>query len=371
MNKSGFYAWTVFLGILILLGASSFYTQSVEGHYVTGISKQVPWGIYVAGFVFLVGISAGSTLIGLLVHAFGRVDYKPLGTRALLVGLFSLLGSMLLIMADVGAPLKMALIPWVLRNPTSIFFYTSLAYDIFGAILLAELYYALKITRGQATDGDKQTAKWLAIIALPFALVALAALDGALFGFVKARELWNNPLLPAHFVVAALVTGTAILILVAVKRKLVGENTLNHMGKLLGVFIAVTIFFDFFDLLILKYSATPEGIEAWGLLTGRHALLLALNVGGLIVALLIVMFKNGRTTVAGLSVASLLALGAIAAYRYNLVIVGQEVPLLPNLPVVHYSATGTEISVLVGVVALVMFCYSVATRILPMEEAES
>lgn len=373
MSRAGFYTWVGILGLLVALGMWAFIRQTIEGHILTGSSDLVPWGIYISGFVFFVGASAGATIVGLMIHAFGRDDYKPMGTRALLVGLFTLMAAVLFILADVGNVLRTALLPWVWRNPTSMFFYTSASYYIFGLILLAELYYMVKIVRGRAADKEKKIAKWLAIIAVPFALWALHGFSGALFSVIKAREYWNSPLVPAHFAIAALVTGTAIIILMAIvtskvtNRELVGPKTLGHMGKLLAFFITVTLFFDFFDILTLNNSATLGGMEAWGLLTGKYAGLFALNLGGLFVALLILLFKGGRTT-KGLFVASSLAIVGIAAYRYIFVQVGQQVPLLPGLPEIQYSPTGIEVAVTVGIVALALLLYTVLTRVLPMEE---
>lgn len=339
-----------------------------------GTTRDVPWGIFMAGFAFFVGASAGATIVGLMIHAFGRHDYIQLGIPALLVGLLSLMAAVLFIMVDIpiiNLPI-MILIPWLLRNLTSMFVYTSTTYYLFGLILLAELYFAVKIKRGSASNMDKKIAKWLAIIAVPFALCVLHAPHGALFAVIKAREYWNTPLLPPHFAIAALSTGTAIMIIIAIatpkisKRGLVEKETLAHLGKLLALFIAVTIFFDFFDILVLTYSETPSRMEAWRLLIGRYAPLFSLNIGGLFVGMLIILFKQGRN-IKGLFVASSLTLAGIAAYRYNLVIVGQLVPLSPGKEI-HYSPTTVEISITVGIVGLIMFLYTVLSRVLSLEE---
>jgi len=369
------YVWMAAVGIGLLIGLWGGAMVLIKGHELTmGTTRDVPWGIFIAGFAFFVGASAGATIIGLMIHVFARQDYRSLGTRALLVGLLSLMAAVLFLIVDIPVvklPI-MLLVPWVLGNPTSMFLYTATTYYLFGLILLAELYCTVKIIRGNASNMVKKMSKWLAIVAVPFALWVLHAPHGALFGVIKAREYWNTPLLPPHFAIAALATGTAIIIVIAIatpkisQRGLVSRETLDHLGKLLAFFITVTIFFDFFDILVSNYSRIPEIMEAWSLLTGRYAPLFVLNIGGLFVALLILLFKQGRS-VKGLFIASLLALAAIAAYRYNIVIVGELVPLRPGHEI-HYSPTGVEISLTVGIVALVMLLYTVLTRVLPLEE---
>lgn len=375
--RLGLLVWMGTLAALVGLGLYGFVVQQVDGHQVTALADTTPWGLYIAGFVFFVGASAGSTVIGLMVHAFGRRDYEPLATRAILVGFLSLAAAVTNIAVDVGRTERMFLLPWYWHNPTSMFFYTSITYYLFALILLGELYYTVKITRGVATARDRVAAKWLAVAAVPFALAVLHAPHGALFAVVKARAFWNNPLLPPHFAVVALVSGTALMLLVAVVtswlkgRPLVGTGTLAHMGGLLAFFIALAGFLDFFDWLVFAYSDKAEGVEAWNILFGSNTVLSVIHVAGYVVAfvaLLYVLSRRPAWLVPALAGASAVTLVAVAAYRYNLVTVGQAVALLPVIPRDHYWPSWYELAIGAGIVALTALSYSVLVRILPMEE---
>jgi molybdopterin-containing oxidoreductase family membrane subunit len=378
-TSKAFYAFLILLLIIAVWGGYNWVLiMFVKGVGITGSSDLVPWGVYIVGFVFFVGASAGASIIGLMIYGFGREDYKPLGTRAILVGFLSLMTAVLFLLSDIGNPFRATLLPAVLRNPTSALVYTSITYVGFAALMLGELYYAVKFTRsgGVASAMEEKIAKVLAILALLFALMVVHAPHGALFAFVKAREMWNTPLLPPHFVVVALATGTAIMILVAIitskinKRELVGLETLNHMGVLLALFLTVTLFLDFFDYLVMIYVGKPAGIEIWHLLTGRFAPLFIINTAGLFAAMLILVFKRGRT-IKGLSIASSLTLIAIIAYRVDLIIVAQIPPLFPGIGEIYYIPTVPEMAVVAGLIALALFLYLVLTKVLPMEETVS
>ncbi|MDP3297605.1 MAG: NrfD/PsrC family molybdoenzyme membrane anchor subunit [Thermodesulfovibrionia bacterium] len=375
-KKNTSRSFYIFNGILLLIIMWGFYNWGlalIEGPGITGSNDFVPWGLFLVGFVFFVGASAGATLIGLMIHAFSREDYKVLGIRAILIGLLSLLAAVLNLMMDVGQPIRAVLIPWVLHNMTSMLIYTSSTYFIFGGLFLAELFYALKIARGTATQTDEKIAKWLAIIAVPFALGILHAPHGALFAVVKARDYWHTPLLPPHFAVSALVTGTSFMILMAIvtskieKKELVSRGALEHMGGLLAFFITLNLFFDFYDIFVLKYSEEPEGIEILNLLTGRFVPFFILNFGGLFLALMVLLNKRGRS-IRALTFVSCLSILAILAYRWDLVIGGQILPLLPGFPEIHYYPTIPEIAMEAGIIALFLFLYTLLTKILPMEE---
>ncbi len=373
ISTYGFYAWIGFLAVLVVLGLIGFYRQETEGHYLTGLSDAAPWGLYITGFVFFVGASAGATIVGLMLHAFGRDDYAPLATRALLIGLLSLIAAVLFIAVDVGSIPRMLRLPWIWRNETSMFTYTSSTYYVFGLMLAAELYYAVKITRGQATDGDRTIAKWLAIAAVPFALMVLHAPHGGLFAVVKARDFWATPLLPPHFAVAALLTGTSLAMIVAIVtsavggRDLVSKRTLGHLGGLLAFFIVTAAFMDFFDFLVFSYSNEFAGNEALDYLWSYNVGFSILHVAGYVVALAILLLNRGRS-VPWLGIGAVIALLAVGAYRYNMTSVGLAVPLFPFLDGADYRPTWVEISTALGIVALISLAYSVLTRVLPMEE---
>jgi molybdopterin-containing oxidoreductase family membrane subunit len=373
MEKIAYYAKIGILAILVAIGMYSLYLQNTDGLHLTGATDLVPWGIFIPAGAFFVGVSAGTSIIGLLIHAFGRDEYTPMGTRAIIAGLCSLIAGMLFVVSDVGVPIRMLQIPWVLRNMTSPFVYSALSYYIFGILLLANLYYALKITRKDASQGDKKIAKSLAVTTFIFAIVALAAISGLIFATVKTRELWHSSLIPPHFVISGLVTGTAVMILGSILtsktagREILSKKALVYLAKLLALFLIVNIFFDIYDIIWINYSPTPEGIEALSLLTSTYLPSFALHLGGLLVALLILTFKKGRNTL-GLAVSSILALVGVAAYRFNLIILGQVIPLLPDLHSITYTPTIHEISVITGIVALALLLYSIGTKVLPMEE---
>lgn len=375
-RSSVYYGVLAFLLFPIAWGGYSWVRiMFIDGVGITGSSDLVPWGIYIVGFVFFVGTSAGASLIGLMIHGFGRKDYHPLGTRAILVGLMSLMAAVMFLMSDVGNPLRAALLPAVLRNPTSALVYTSMTYVAFAALMLGELYYAVKITRkgGTGSVRDEKMAKGLAILALLFALMVVHAPHGALFAFIKAREMWNTPLLPPHFVVVALASGVALMILVAIltlkieKKELVCKETLGHMGRLLAFFLIVTLFMDFFDYLVMNYSEKPGGLEIWHVITGRFLPLFLLNTTGMFAALIILLFKWGRT-VKGLTIASSITITAIVAYRIDLIVVAQIPPLFPGIGEIYYMPTIPEMAVVAGIISLALFLYLVLSKALPMEE---
>ncbi len=74
-NSTTFYIYCFILLVIAGLGLSNSITALAEGHGLSNMSDMVPWGMYISGLAFFIGLSAGATMVGLLIHGFGREDY--------------------------------------------------------------------------------------------------------------------------------------------------------------------------------------------------------------------------------------------------------------------------------------------------------
>jgi molybdopterin-containing oxidoreductase family membrane subunit len=257
--------------------------------------------------------------------------------RAIILGLVCIFGATLFVLVDLGVPFRGLKVPIILHNLTSLFLISSTSYYGFMAILGSELYFSIKVITGKASPKEVAISKWLGILAVPYALWVVHAFTGSIFGVVKAREMWNTPMLPVHFVISAI------------------------------FFVLLTVFLDFFDYFILRYSAKLEAMETWHIITTRYITTFVLNIGGLVVAFVMLLFKRFRTA-NGLMFVTILVQVAIISYRINLVSVGQLAPLFPGMGEIYYIPTFSEITVAIGIVALVTLLYTVLSNILPVEE---
>jgi molybdopterin-containing oxidoreductase family membrane subunit len=366
----------IFIGILlafIALGQFNWMRYLTHGPGPSGSSDVVPWGIYISGLAYFIGLSAGATIVGLIHHGFGRHDYEPLAIRAIILGLVCVIGATQCVLVDLGIPFRGLKVPLILHNFTSLFLVSSTSYYGFMVILGSELYFSIKVLTGKASPREKTISKWLGIMAVPYALWVVHAFTGSIFGVVKAREMWNTPMLPVHFVISAIASGFALAIMIAVitskaeKRELLSKETYDHMGKILCFFVLLTVFLDFFDYFILRYSAKLEAMETWHIITTRYIVTFVLNIGGLVVAFIMLLYKKWRTA-NGLLVVGAIVQVAIMSYRINLVSVGQLAPLFPGMGEIHYIPTFSEITILLGIIALVILLYTILSNVLPVEE---
>jgi molybdopterin-containing oxidoreductase family membrane subunit len=108
-------------------------------------------------------------------------------------------------------------------------------------------------------------------------------------------------------------------------------------------------------------------METWHIITTRYIVTFVLNIGGLVVAFIMLLYKRWRTP-NGLLVVGAIIQVAIMSYRINLVSVGQLAPLFPGMGEIHYIPTFSEVTIILGIFALVILLYTVLSNVLPVEE---
>ncbi|HDH53029.1 MAG TPA: hypothetical protein ENH24_00920, partial [Nitrospirae bacterium] len=155
-NKSrSFYVFIAILLVFIGVGQFNWFRYLTHGPGPTGSSDVVPWGIYISGLAYFIGLSAGATIVGFIHNAFGRHDYQPLAVRAIILGLVCIFGATQFVLVDLGVPFRGLKVPLILHNLSSLFLVSSSSYYGFMAILSGELYFSIKVISGKASPREK------------------------------------------------------------------------------------------------------------------------------------------------------------------------------------------------------------------------
>jgi molybdopterin-containing oxidoreductase family membrane subunit len=211
----------------------------------------------------------------------------------------------------------------------------------------------------------------MAFIALP-AAVLVHSVTAWIFGLLVARPFWNTALLAPMFISSALVSGTALLIVVA---HLVDRTTewdppdrvFPDLGRLMVWFIGVDAFLLFAEILTTYLSRVPDHVKQLNvILVGRLApVFWAEVVIGLVVPFAIfasrLRYRRGWLVAAGV-----LSLVGVFFKRINIVMTSMFEPLVglapgipggrpgqPFRPDQIYIPTVVEIGVLIGVACFV------------------
>ncbi len=298
----------------------------MEANLLYNVSNGETFGYMIACYFYLTGLSAGSFILSTLGYGFGVERYRPLGKPGVILATLLLMAAPMFLLLHVGKPLR----SWHL------FFWINATSPISWGGYLLTLYPLNCIVYGYFMfTGRAKLTRIFGLIGIPLA-ICVHGYTGFILSFGKARPLWNSSIMPLLFLVSAMVSGIALMILVcAIKDKYfsparkVNPELLFDLAKILGWVIV----FDLF--LVLCEEAThlvshQGAIDATTLLlTGKFAVsfLVIEILLGKIIPLIVFMVPRFRTVPAVIAV-SVLAFVCILAMRFNVVVGGEYIPLI-------------------------------------------
>ena len=230
----GIFMWSEqagrLLGQTITSGSPLRATSSAAAVLSYDIPHNRPWDWRVSAYTWTKGISAGVYLVAALLVLRGDLAVT---TSLWRIGVP--------VVSGIFLALTGALLVWDLKQPTR-FFYLFLrpqwrSWLVRGAVIITAYAALLALHFFFGFMGNAGATRALVVAGIPIA-VSTAVYTAYLFAQAKARDLWQNPLLPGHFVVQAFVAGASALALMATDRielrYLVAGATLVHLLLIAG-----------------------------------------------------------------------------------------------------------------------------------------
>ena len=290
------------------------------------VFPQETFGALIAVYFYLTGLSAGSFVLSTLAFVFGMEKFKPIGKIGVILATLFLVMAPLALLVHVGQPFK----AWHL------FAHLNITSPITWGSFLLTLYPINCVIYGFFMfKGNKPKTRLFGTIGIPLA-VFVHGYTGFILALGKARALWNTALMPFLFLISAMVSGIALMILISIvkdrffsKEKAVNRELVFGLGKLLVAMILIDLFLVLSDVLVLLVSHAEAQEVAHLILTGKFAFyfLVVENLLGKIIPafiLLVPRFRN-LTTV---TIASVLVVVGIFFMRYVVVVGGEFLPLV-------------------------------------------
>jgi len=293
------------------------------------VAHRESFGTLIALYIFFTGLSAGSFFLSTLSYGFGVRRFRPLSKPALFTAAAMLLAAPLFLLVHVGQPLR----SWhlfVFLNPKSPITWGSFlltTYPLFCLLYLGCIY-----------TGRERAAKVSGLMGIPFA-VCVHAYTGFILCFCAARPLWSSSMVPLLFLISAVVSGTAFMILVyAGWCRLRGQSLeassengrlLLSLARILGWVLLVDLVLTAVEILVASVSDRESRLAVAQLLFGELALsFLGVEILlGKILPLVVLFWPRRRRTGMVLVAAALIVVG-ILFMRLDLVRVGELLPLL-------------------------------------------
>ena len=389
--------------VVFVLGLQGFAERMVHGSLITDLGGWMPWGLWVAAYMWFIGLSAGAFLLSTLVYVFGMKSLERVAPLSLLVALVTLLMAMLMILFDVGHMGRIFEI-WYRGNPRSMMAWMGWLYTIYFLLLVVETYFALHNALIQArshaglsgrvarlltghrstllSDNEQRKERRittvLGAIGIPLAFAFHGGV-GALLATVAARDVWHTGLYPILFIVGAFFSGgalfTALIAFFWPVRDKEWMLTVRTLGRILLGLLLFSALLDWADYQVpLWYGVGPEVRELSQVLTGPFWWVFWLvTVGGVYLIPAVLLIAKPKSPWA-IGMAGVLSSVLFLAVRVNLVVPGLATPELPNLPssyhdgrlLFHYVPTWAEWELVLFVVAVGVVLYWVGIKLLPV-----
>ena len=329
--------------------------------YVYPNETVIPWTVLIVVYPYLTGLVAGAFTISSLYQVFGFQRLKPVAHFALLVSLCCMLVVPLPLLLHLGHP-ERAFNAMITPHTTSAFAVFAYAASFYIILLVLETWFVFRphiVHQAQQRTGllgwyyrilslgsydlsekaMRYDRKWiyaLAIIGIPGAH-GLHGYVGFVFGSLKSREWWSSDLMPAIFLFSAIISGTALLIVLYVvfsklRKVPVDLPCLKGMAYALWGFMMFTLLLEGVEFASLVYRGR-EGIDViLEFVKGPLIVpffILQFGVGSLLPLLVLTFLiwrgTTGRVLVAGVAGCAFLVLLSVLMMRWNVVIGGQEI----------------------------------------------
>jgi molybdopterin-containing oxidoreductase family membrane subunit len=257
-GNTNYWIWLALLGTFMAIGGVCYILQFNYGLGLTGMSRDVSWGIYISQFTFLVGVAAGGVM---LVLPYYIHNYKQFGRITILgefLAIAALIMCLMFIIADLGQPTR-ALNVLLYPTPHSMLFWDMIVLN--GYLFLNILCGWVILT---AEKKQVKPPKWIYIFvytSIPFA-ISIHTVTAMLYCGLPGRHFWLSAIIAPRFLASAFAAGPALIVFIALILKRVahfdaGKEALNKMVTIIIYAALINAFFVMLEFFVGYYSNIP------------------------------------------------------------------------------------------------------------------
>jgi Fe-S-cluster-containing dehydrogenase component/Ni/Fe-hydrogenase subunit HybB-like protein len=398
-TRGRYYAWVALLFAIIGWALYAYSRQLENGLIVTNMRDRISWGLYIASFVFFIGISHAGTLLSAILRV-TRAHWQMSITRmAEFITGVALMVAALFPIIDMGRPDR------ILNLAAYGRFQSPLLWDIMAIVTyftgsLIYLYVPLipdfALCRDRLGAQAPAWQRWLfttaalgwrstekqrhaldnAMTVMMIVIIPVAVSVHTVVSWVFAmtmRDPLNSTVFGIFFVAGAIYSGiAAIILLMTVLRWLlhleefITKTQFLYLGYLLAALALIMGYMNISEYLTTGYKM-EGGVQfhIQQLTVGPFAGLFWFYIfGGILLPVLLVLSPRTRN-IKGIVAAAILVIVAMWLERYLIVVAGFRVPLMAYPPA-SYSPSWIEWSILGGAVALFVLIISVFAKLFPV-----
>ncbi|MDZ7296239.1 MAG: polysulfide reductase NrfD [candidate division KSB1 bacterium] len=372
-GSPGYFAWLCVLLALIGIGAICYFRQLMYGLGITGMSRDVSWGLYIAQFTFLVGVAASAVM---LVLPYYLHDHKIFG-RITILGEFLAVAAVSMclsfIIVDLGQPFR-AFNVLLYPTPNSVLFWDMV---VLNGYLFLNIFIGWTLI--SAEKKGTPAPKWIKpfiYISIPWA-VSIHTVTAFLYAGLPGRHFWLTAIMAPRFLASAFAAGPALLIIFCyILRRFAGFEAgweaIKSLSKTVAYAMLISVFFVLCEIFTVFYSQIPEhmnhfvyqwrGLEHHGHLYWKFVPWMWLCGALAIIACVLLVVPKWRNNEAVLPWACAAVFFSLWIEKGITLTMTGFIPS-PTETITEYSPTLNEIGVTIGVWALGFFILTILYKV--------
>ena len=401
----GYYAVVTTFLLVGLIGVIAWIIQLIDGLGVTDLSQRVFWGIYISNFIFFIGISYSGTLISAVLRLTGAEWRTPLTRIAEQITVIGIAVGFTYILFDMGRPERVILLPFAqrLQSPlfwdfltvstyltgSLIYFYLPLIPD--SAILRDHFYenrpndprkflYRILAIGWKGTEKQKhvlnRSISFMSIILIPIAVMSHTVI--AFIFAVTWRVGWHSTIFGPYFVVAAIFSGTAaIIVAMTILRRVYNLQeyiTFRHyrnLGYILFLLLGTYFYFTVTEYFITAYRGITHDMELLeAMFFGEYAwyfwffIVFGMIVPGITLLIACWKYESEKSVLAIFCASSLIVIG-MWVKRYIIIVPALARPYVAQEWTL-YSPSWVEWAITFGGLATFVLAFAFLAKLFPI-----
>ncbi len=353
-----YYAWVTLLLGLIGVGFAVYLWQLRFGLGITGLSRDVSWGFYIAQLTYMVGVAAGGVMVVLPYYLH---DYKAFGRITVLgefLAIAALIVCLLSVVVDLGQPGRILNV-WIHFSPHSVLFWDTI---VLNGYLFLNLVVGWNVLQAERNGTHyPQWVKPFIYLSIPWA-ISIHTVTAFVYCGLPGRHFWLTAILAPRFLASAFAAGPALLVLLCLIIRRVtnfdpGREQIQTLAKIITYALIANLFFFGCELFVAYYSNIPGHMDhityLFAGLHGHGVLVpwMWTSMGLMVLALLLLIPPITRRNEGVLAVAcAMLFIGAWIDKGLGLISAG----FVPNPlhEINEYMPTLPEVMITIGVYAI-------------------
>ena len=214
-GNRAYYAWCLFLLILLGVGAHAYLSETLGGHSEAHLNDSVPWGFFIGNYTFLVGVAAAAIMLVIPAYIYHWQPIKEIVILGELLAISAVVMVFGFVTVDLGHPERIwHMMPLIgtMNFPFAVLCWGVMAmngYLMLNAVIVS--YMLFKYYMGRPVN---YKFLWpLVIFSIPLA-VSIHTVTACIYSGMVARPYWNAAVLAPRFLASAFCSGPAVLVIV-------------------------------------------------------------------------------------------------------------------------------------------------------------